>query len=66
MGKSKCSSQSSPTISEMVRNLRMAKNMTMGELARSSGVGQATISETESNTHTPRVSTLIKILQALS
>jgi len=52
-------------VSEMVTALRLDKGWTQSELARRSGVSQATLSRVEKGTQEPRPLTLVKLADAL-
>lgn len=53
-------------IGEFVKQNRTRLGVSMGKLSKTTGVGQATISETESGVSVPRVSTLAKLLTGLA
>jgi transcriptional regulator with XRE-family HTH domain len=52
-------------IGERVRLLRTAKHLTMGQLARSSGIGKATLSDLEAGRGNPTIETLFAVATVL-
>lgn len=53
------------TIGEFVRREREKVGMSIKDVSTSSGLSTSTISETENNIHTPRVSTLMRMLNSI-
>ena len=56
---------SNNALPERVHNLRKIKNLTQGELAKTSGVSQAYLSQIETGEANPTVATLQRIADAL-
>lgn len=54
------------TVADFVKQNRERLNVSMSKLSKVSGVGQATISETENGISVPRLNTLTKLLSGLS
>lgn len=61
----KTKQQTTTSLGEFLSKERSRAGLSMSRLSKLSGVGQATISETENGVHTPRLSTLVRMLQAI-
>lgn len=53
-------------IGTVIRNERESKGLSLTDLAKKAKVGKSTLSELESNKHTPTFNTLSKVVKALS
>ncbi|MDG1438644.1 MAG: helix-turn-helix domain-containing protein [Emcibacteraceae bacterium] len=60
------SKQNLPNIGKTIKSLRAAKNLTLDQLAASSGVSKSMLSQIERNKTNPTVATLWSLTQALN
>lgn len=63
---SRGTSRFDPTVGQRLRGLREARGISLSELARTAGVGKATLSGLENGTRNPTLETMYAIAAALS